>query len=82
MRRSASSNTLHMPLALAASMAARPAGCMSPSDSSCSTRCLFDADQGLFGVRRVNHIMVRSSSTVLACPSIHPTASASSTCSS
>jgi hypothetical protein len=55
---------------------------MRPSRSSRSTRRLFDADQTLPGLRRVNQSVVRSASSARPPPSIQPKQSASSTPSS
>ena len=60
---SASSRAVHAPLALAATTAARPAGCMRPSLVSCSTRALLRADQLLPGLRGVRRRAERCSST-------------------
>ena len=82
MRFSTSSSSVHEPDRFAASIAASPAGSISPAAVSRSTRSLFERAQALPGRRGANHWIDRSSSIVLPLESIQPTHSASSTASS
>jgi len=71
-----------VPLALAASMTARPAGSIRPSRSSRSMRTLLGRDHPLVGRRGAYHCMLRSSSSVFCTASIQPNRSASQTAAS
>jgi hypothetical protein len=67
------------PFAFAVSIAATPAGIMSPAAASRSTRSLFERDQALFALRGVISRRELSSSTVRRTLSIQPKRRASST---
>ena len=79
---STSSSSVHEPFSFARSMAASPAGRMSPAAISRSTRALFVAAQPLLGFRGAKYCFDRRSSTVPPDESIQPKQSASSTASS